>query len=401
MYVCECLRGYVFVVRGHVCVCVSAALLSVCMCLYPCAGAVLPEFNKNRLGSMDGMHGLDSLETKGVLTSQQLVQCLKDGEHMLFTGCAGSGKSHLLTNAMTDLFHEAWGAGWKSRVLFTSTTGISAQRLREGGGKDKQGEPLLKACTVHSALGLGFGATEQNVGEHVKQLRRDRPNVIKRWCVKSLTIIIDEAPFMRGNVLRFLWDVGDEIRRNAGLGGMAGVQFLFAGDFLQLPPIVKPEEWKAARETGKAVEQYIFEAARWEKLQRIKYVLLRGSWRHKEDTAFYKMLDRIATGFVSEGDDTYLRSLAYDSSDKAFEEGVATRLYFGKPEAWNHNNLMLQRKAKEHLINHKIPVCQSSMQSAIASYHAVDHSGMRVADKLHLSDVAPLWRQMFWVCVLV
>jgi uncharacterized protein YpbB len=149
---------------------------------------------------------------------------------IFLTGKAGTGK--------TTLLHKIVQSTQKNTVI-VAPTGIAA--LNAGG------------VTIHSFFQLPFGAfipdnQSPNVGSYVKHenkttlKRHFKMNKRRISIIRNLELlIIDEVSMLRADLLDAIDFVLKFVRRNNDPFG--GVQVLFIGDLLQLPPVVKNEEW--------------------------------------------------------------------------------------------------------------------------------------------------------------
>ncbi|MBX2953488.1 MAG: AAA family ATPase [Leadbetterella sp.] len=154
---------------------------------------------------------------------------------VFLTGKAGTGKTTLLKEILAQTHKNA---------VVVAPTGIAA--LNAGG------------VTVHSMFQLPFGAfvPDDNVsplfGDQLKVetrsslVRHFRMNGTRQSVIRNMELlVIDEVSMLRADLLDAVDFMLQRIRRNQQPFG--GVQVLFIGDLLQLPPIVKPEEWQILR----------------------------------------------------------------------------------------------------------------------------------------------------------
>lgn len=154
---------------------------------------------------------------------------------VFLTGKAGTGK--------TTLLREIIKTTHKNTVV-VAPTGIAA--LNAGG------------VTIHSMFQLPFAGfipdknAEAHFSESVKfesqnTLRRHfRMSGLKKAVIQNMELlIIDEVSMLRADLLDaidFMMQSVRKIRQPFG-----GVQVLFIGDLLQLPPVIKDEEWRTLR----------------------------------------------------------------------------------------------------------------------------------------------------------
>lgn len=150
---------------------------------------------------------------------------------VFLTGKAGTGK--------TTLLKEIIATSHKNTVV-VAPTGIAA--LNAGG------------VTIHSMFQLPFSAfipDYKEVNSHSQQYKFEnkstiskhfRMNATKKQVLLNLELlIIDEVSMLRPDVLDAIDFMLQKVRRvDAPFGG---AQVLFIGDLLQLPPVIKQEEW--------------------------------------------------------------------------------------------------------------------------------------------------------------
>lgn len=149
-------------------------------------------------------------------------------QSIFLTGKAGTGKTTLLREIV---------ASTHKNVAVVAPTGIAALNA--------------KGVTIHSLFLLPFATfvpDDNFVSEHVRvenrqSLRRHfKFNSSRKKLIQSLELlIVDEVSMLRADVLDAMDFMLRSIRRNNLPFG--GVQIIFIGDLLQLPPVVKPNEW--------------------------------------------------------------------------------------------------------------------------------------------------------------
>jgi PIF1-like helicase/Helix-turn-helix domain len=148
---------------------------------------------------------------------------------VFLTGKAGTGKTTLLKKIL-ETSHK--------KTVVVAPTGIAA--LNAGG------------VTIHSLFQLPFGAfvpdyTQINNIQYKIESKSTigkyfRVNGVKKQLLCNLELlVIDEVSMLRPDILDAIDFMLQSTRKNPNPFG--GVQVLFIGDLLQLPPIIKPEEW--------------------------------------------------------------------------------------------------------------------------------------------------------------
>ena len=156
-------------------------------------------------------------------------------QSVFLTGKAGTGKTTLLRKIIDSTHKQA---------IIVAPTGIAA--LNAGG------------VTIHSFFQLPFGGfiPEFNVAAQFTDsmkleskdslLRHFNMNGQRRNLIRNLELlIIDEVSMLRADLLDAIdWTLRNVRKINKPFGG---IQVLYIGDLLQLPPVVKQEEWGVLR----------------------------------------------------------------------------------------------------------------------------------------------------------
>lgn len=149
------------------------------------------------------------------MTQSQALSILKTGANVFLTGEPGSGKTYAINEYVTYL---------RSRGIepaITASTGIAATHI---GG-----------MTVHSWSGIGIKA------------KLDKPDLNKiassqhvaKRVRRSKVLVIEEVSMLLPQTLSMVDAVCRKIKQSPEPFG--GMQTVFAGDFFQLPPVVKTE----------------------------------------------------------------------------------------------------------------------------------------------------------------
>jgi ATP-dependent DNA helicase PIF1 len=242
--------------------------------------------------------------------NENFTEQLKDDifvkrRNIFLSGQAGTGKSYLLK----DIKLYAEEKGWK--VSIVSTTGVSAVSV---GG-----------TTIHSWSGIRLGTDPVEL--IVKKIKTKNKDCLERWRECNL-LLIDEVSMLGAKTFEIISEVGKNLRRNSLPFG--GLQVIFTGDFLQLPPIN---------------DAYAFESDIWDELK-LKSVMLFRPYRFPDMNHFY-MLTRIRLGELLPSDIKLLQSRVeayneYNKSDKE-EEIKPTMLFSLKKDVEFQNNKELQR----------------------------------------------------------
>ena len=205
------------------------------------------------------------------------------GHSVFFTGCAGSGKSHLLRVCVADLRERFTLQGKDDAVFVTAPTGIAACNI---GG-----------TTIHSWAGIGRGTDD------AKKLAKDisnRANTAKRW-LSARVLFIDEISMLDGALFDKLEEVARLVRRSPRPFG--GLQIVACGDFLQLPPVEEKGGFGGGNRGGGV--KFAFEAKSWDTVIGAQ-VALTQVFRQK-DPRFVSLLNEVRAGVVSPATITALK----------------------------------------------------------------------------------------------
>lgn len=152
---------------------------------------------------------------------------------VFLTGKAGTGKTTLLQKIIESTH---------KNTVVVAPTGIAA--LNAGG------------VTIHSMFQLPFGSfvpekgnayfnagASHQVHDQNALMKHSRMRGVKQKIIRNMELlIIDEVSMLRADVLDAIDFVLRKVRRKEQPFG--GVQVLFIGDLLQLPPVVKSDEWR-------------------------------------------------------------------------------------------------------------------------------------------------------------
>jgi len=165
-----------------------------------------------------------------------VLQFINQTNRSIFlTGNAGTGKTTLLKEIILTTH---------KNTVVVAPTGIAA--LNAGG------------VTIHSMFQLPFGGfipafnvdahfTDSVKFETKDSLRRHfKMSGLKKAVIRNMELlIIDEVSMLRSDLLDAIDYMMQTIRKKTQAFG--GVQVLFIGDLLQLPPVIRDEEWRTLR----------------------------------------------------------------------------------------------------------------------------------------------------------
>lgn len=212
-------------------------------------------------------------------------------KNVFLTGKAGTGKTTFLKN----IIHHTY-----KKTVVVAPTGIAA--INAGG------------VTIHSLFQLPFGAfipdksaampfsENSKINTPASLFKTLQLSITKRRLIQEIELlIIDEVSMLRADLLDAIDLVLRTIRKKNHLP-FGGVQVLFIGDMLQLPPVVKDEEWNYLKKYYSS--PYFFHAL---VLQQNKplYLELDKIYR-QQDSSFVNLLNNLRNNQVSEEDITLL-----------------------------------------------------------------------------------------------
>lgn len=206
----------------------------------------------------------------------RVIQLVKDGHNVFFTGDAGTGKSAVL-GAVIDLLRMSHEPG---EVAVTAATGIAA--INVGG------------TTLHAAMGCGAPTSPDHF------LSMWTPRVARR--LRTLrALVIDEISMVSAELFYVLDHMLRQIRDDDAPYGR--LQLVACGDFLQLPPVSNDFPTTTFLNRGMAFQSPSWPLVNW------KCVVLRKVWR-QSDEAFVGLLRRVRIGDASAAFDIQRRCAA-------------------------------------------------------------------------------------------
>ena len=214
--------------------------------------------------------------TKEALLVEKLIN--QTNRHIFLTGKAGTGKTTLLRKIKRETYKQ---------TIVAAPTGIAAINA--------------EGVTLHSLFQLPFGAFipasqlnpnhsfDFDVNTPTSLIKKFKMRDDRRKLLRELELlIIDEVSMLRADIL----DAIDTIlrfvrgRKNVPFGG---VQLLFIGDLMQLPPVVKDNEWTVLQNYYNAM--YFFEAYALKNNQPA-YIELKTIFRQSDET-FIEILNNL------------------------------------------------------------------------------------------------------------
>lgn len=216
-----------------------------------------------------------------------VLKFINQTNHSIFlTGKAGTGKTTLLRQIISTTH---------KNTVVVAPTGIAA--LNAGG------------VTIHSMFQLAPGgfvpdpsyAPDLNNGVKIDSIaslsKTFKMSGTKQAVIRALDLlVIDEVSMLRADLLDAMDFVMRRVRRKEQPFG--GVQVLFIGDLLQLPPVVKNEEWHVLKNYYQGV--FFFHAHVVQKIKPL-YISLKKIFRQSDDR-FIGVLNNLRNNVIKDED---------------------------------------------------------------------------------------------------
>ena len=205
------------------------------------------------------------------MTQSQALSILKTGANVFLTGEPGAGKTHLINE------YVAYLRANDINVAVTASTGIAATHI---GG-----------MTIHSWSGIGIKTKLEK--SDLNKIKTSQ--YIVRRITKSKVLIIEEISMLTGGTLSMVDTVCREIKQNSKPFG--GIQVIFAGDFFQLPPVVRREAKENTQttildgSTSLTTSHFAFDSPAWTDLNPTVCYLT--EQHRQEDGDFLELLSAI------------------------------------------------------------------------------------------------------------
>ncbi|NDP26273.1 MAG: AAA family ATPase [Flavobacterium sp.] len=226
---------------------------------------------------------------------------------IFLTGKAGTGKTTLLREIIQTTH---------KNCVVVAPTGIAA--LNAGG------------VTIHSMFQLPFGGfipdnssphfSENTKFETKATLRRHfKMSGLKKAVIKNMELlIIDEVSMLRADLLDALDFMMQSVRKkNTPFGG---VQVLYIGDLLQLPPVIRDEEWRTLKTYYKG--KFFFHSHVIQQNPPL-YIELSKIFRQTDDV-FISILNNLRNNQISSADIQNLNQYVNPNFDLKANKGYIT-----------------------------------------------------------------------------
>ena len=242
--------------------------------------------------------------------------------HVFLTGKAGTGKTTFL-KYITQKTHK--------KTIIAAPTGIAA--LNAGGVTLHSQFQLPLASFIptreefHTHLNANF-ETQSTILRHLK-MSNDKRSIIR----EAELLIIDEVSMLRADLLDAIDHILKHIRRNQYSFG--GMQVLFIGDMMQLPPIVKDSEWDVLSKYYANI--FFFNAKVLEKDKPV-YIELDTIYR-QSDKVFTDILNKIRYNELTNEDINYLNTFYKENIPTNLSDYITLTTHNTKADSINKEEL--------------------------------------------------------------
>lgn len=247
---------------------------------------------------------MENISNAGKYTLQFINQTNRS---IFLTGKAGTGKTTLLKEIIRTTH---------KNVVVVAPTGIAA--LNASG------------VTIHSMFQLPFGGfIPDHIAPHFSDsvkfetkntlVRHFKMSGLKKAVIRNMELlIIDEVSMLRADLLDAVDFTMQTIRKKRIPFG--GVQVVFIGDLLQLPPVIRDEEWKILRKYYQG--KFFFHAQVIQQNQPL-YIELSKIFRQTDDV-FITILNNLRNNTISNDDIQNLNQYVQPNFDLKANEGYIT-----------------------------------------------------------------------------
>ena len=249
--------------------------------------------------SLSVEHQIDIAETAAAFINAT-------SRHVFLTGKAGTGKTTFL-HATAKATHK--------RFIIVAPTGIAALNA---GGVTIHSQFLLPTSSFLPEQGATTTGELGNFYDARTLMVKNPLNAVRAQVLREIELlIIDEVSMLRCDVLDAI-DTRLRAARRRPRQAFGGVQLLLIGDLLQLPPIMRDQEWSVLKKFYNS--PHFFEARG---LKEVGYVYLELDKVYRQtDDRFVGLLNNLRHNQCTQGDIDLLNS--HFEPNAAAEKGVIT-----------------------------------------------------------------------------
>lgn len=204
--------------------------------------------------------------------TQKIINAIENGENVILHGPGGCGKSYSIKIIAEYFLNKG------KNVCCVATTGIAAINLCVP-------EKKIQATTLHSWSGIGMG---KGLASRLLAKVSHDPYAKERW-MNTQILILDEVSMLGADLLDNLDYIGQAIRNSKKPFG--GLQIVFSGDFLQLPPV--KDEW-------------VFKSLVWGRIHFHPFIF--NTPKRYDDNEYFQLLLRVRDGVITPDDEKKLKA---------------------------------------------------------------------------------------------
>lgn len=261
------------------------------------------------------------------------AKCINQTNKPVFlTGKAGTGKTTFLRNIIEHTHKNA---------IIVAPTGIAA--INAGG------------VTIHSQFGIPFGLfipdssykidnTNTKINTPYTMVKHLNMRDQKRKLLQELELlIIDEVSMLRADLLDTIDYVLKSIRRQQHKP-FGGVQVLFIGDLMQLPPVIKEDEWTVLRNFYNSI--YFFDAHVLRNEKPV-YIELDKIYRQSDNT-FIDLLNNLRNNKVTQANIDLLNSYYKPNFDPTSALNIITLTTHNQKADTLNKSALMELKGKSY-----------------------------------------------------
>lgn len=248
------------------------------------------------------------------MTQEEALKILKSGANVFITGEPGSGKTYAINRYVAYLRSHC------IECAITASTGIAATHI---GG-----------MTIHSWSGIGI----KNKLDRADLRAITTNEYIRKRVEKAKVLIIDEISMLSPQTLDMVDAVCKSVKNNADPFG--GLQVVLAGDFFQLPPVVKRslDEYDQDALFESTNSKFAYDSSAWKSTEFMSCYITE-QYRH-DDKALVAVLSKIRRNSFNDEMLDHIRKRRIESFKAP---ALAPKLFSHNVDVDMVNNQMLEK----------------------------------------------------------